>query len=122
MLFAVACSSPTHDAASASDLSVEEPTPSGLGGPIPHETSEHRPLEALSTLDPATTCGRAQACCRAFAAATPNVVSASACAETVEAAEREDADARCERMIVGWRIALDRNADVEPPPTCAAPR
>ena len=113
--FAVACSSPPNDTPSPA-TPLHEPD-----GPVPHEASQHRPLEAPPTLDQATTCGRAQTCCRAFAAVTPNVVAASACAEPVEVAEHEDADERCERMIIGWRVALEHHVDVEPPPACAAP-
>jgi hypothetical protein len=59
-------------------------------------------------VDPETACGRALACCRAYARAIPSVVEDSVCAGIYEAIERDDADARCGRMARGWREALQR--------------
>lgn len=113
-VLAAACSAPTP--------ATPEPASHAPAGPTPHESSDHRPIvvaePALESLDADTSCGRAQACCRAFAAATPHVDAASACAETVEVAELADADERCERMTIGWRVALEHNREVDPPAAC----
>lgn len=98
------------------------PAPEPLGGPVPHEATEH-PERApeLPALDPESVCGRAQACCRAFAEVTPNVDASAACAEPADAAGAEDADARCRRMIIGWAAALEAHEGVEVPEVCAVP-
>ncbi|MCB9597269.1 MAG: hypothetical protein H6719_31380 [Sandaracinaceae bacterium] len=112
--FAIACSMPPDP--------IPEPVPEPLEAPAPHEVAEHEdPPPARPTLDPDTTCGRAERCCHAFAEAMPHVVVESACAEPGEVAELEDADARCGRMIEGWRTALDRRDGVDPPEVCASP-
>ncbi|MEZ4340509.1 MAG: hypothetical protein R3B82_28140 [Sandaracinaceae bacterium] len=112
--FAVACSMPPDPPAT--------PGPEPLGGPVPHEATEHpEPLPSLPALDPSTVCGRAQRCCQAFAAITPNVAADIACAEPADAATAEDADARCGRMIIGWRAALEAHEGAEIPDECAVP-
>ncbi len=83
---------------------------------LPEPTPEARPAEA--PLDPDSSCGRARACCEAFADAIPNVRSASACAGPGEAASAPDGDARCERMRDGWRAALEHHPRVDPPQPC----
>lgn len=109
---AIACSAPQ-------EVPIPPPT---LGGPAPHEGSEHSPPPAPEDrLDPTTTCGRAEVCCRAFAAAVPNVDEESACVGPAEAAESGAADERCERMTAGWRAALERHPGAEPPPECSPP-
>lgn len=78
--------------------------------------------EPRPTLDAQTACGHALRCCRAFADTLPNVVESTACAGPFEAADAEDADARCTRMQEGWREAL-LHATGEAPATCGdAPR
>ena len=74
----------------------------------PHEArpAEPEPEPARVELDPATACGRALACCRAFAATLPHVVETSACAGVYEASDTDDPDGRCDRMKEGWRQAL----------------
>ena len=110
---AIACSVPQD---------APEP-PTELEGPAPHEATEHSAREATDglSLDPDTACGRALACCRAFAEATPNVLAEHACVGPAEASTADDADERCARMTEGWRVALERNPDVEPPGACSAP-
>lgn len=109
---AIACSVPP-------EAPVSSPV---LRRPAPLEAPEHSPLpEPEAVLDPATMCGRAEACCRAFAAAVPNVVEESACAGPADAAGAGDADGRCERMMAGWRTVLERHPDAEPPPECSPP-
>ncbi|HJL18104.1 MAG TPA: hypothetical protein RMH99_20745, partial [Sandaracinaceae bacterium LLY-WYZ-13_1] len=71
--------------------------------------------------DPGSACGRALACCRAYAEAVPNVVADSACAGPAEVADRPDADARCRAMAAGWRETLALLPDVDPPEACGAP-
>lgn len=109
--FAVACSVPQE---------APPERPSRVSPPTPHEATAHAPFEPPPSLDPTTVCGRALACCRAFARATPHVSATSACAETFEVAELEDADARCGRMQLGWRAALEVREDLEPPEACSA--
>jgi len=96
------------------------PTESTVAAPesLPEPTAEVTP--ARRALSPGSPCGRAAACCEAYAEAFGNVVAASACAGPVEAAAREDADARCDRMREGWRLALAHHAAAEPPAACAA--
>lgn len=102
----------------------------GCGSPAdePHATGgaealEEAPSPASSdepaALDPDSVCGRALACCEAYAAAIPNVVPEAACAGPAEATADADADERCRRMIAGWRETLELLPDVEPPPSCA---
>ena len=111
--FAVACSMPPEAPAAP---------PPGLDGPTPHEADGHpEPDPPPPALDPSTVCGRAQACCRAFAEVTPNVAADVACAEPADAAGAADADARCERMIIGWRAALELHDGLEMPDACAVP-
>jgi hypothetical protein len=69
----------------------------------PQTTEDEAPRPEI---DPETACGRTLACCRAYAAAIPNVVEDSACAGVYEALVADDADARCQRMSAGWREAL----------------
>ena len=97
--------------------------PPEIEGPLPHEASEHSAFaEPEPELDLSSVCGRAEVCCHAFANATPNVVAQSTCAGPREAAAQPDADARCERMMLGWRTALERNEDVELPSECSLAR
>lgn len=88
-----------------------EPLAHSEGHPATDET------EALALLDPATECGRAQICCRAFALAF-DAVEPTACAGPGEVADEPDADAQCRRMTAGWREALERHPDADPPPEC----
>jgi len=77
-------------------------------------------VEVAPTLDPETPCGRALTCCRAFAEVTPHVDPAAACAGPIEATHYDDADARCDRLRIGWRVALEDHEGVEPPDACSA--
>lgn len=106
---AIACSVPQDVPSLPRD--IEEPPP---------PESEPTALPAPG-LDPASVCGRAEVCCRAFASATPHVVEQSACAGPAEAAAEPDAAARCRRMLAGWRTALERREGNEVPPECSAP-
>ncbi len=72
---------------------------------------------AAPELDPGSACGRALACCRAYAGAIEDVVESSACAGPSEASEAPDADARCDAMKEGWRDALIHLRG-EPPEAC----
>jgi len=88
---------------------------------VPHETTQHPEVEVEPVLEPGSPCGRALACCRAFAEVTPHVDPAAACAGAIEAAQFDDADARCDRLRIGWRVALEDHEDVDPPEACSAP-
>ena len=96
----------------AEPASVPEPEP-------PPELAEPTPEPAAAaTLDPDSPCGRARACCEAYADAFAGVVAASACVGPAEAVEAPDADARCARMREGWREALSHHPEIEPPEAC----
>jgi hypothetical protein len=71
-----------------------------------HEEPASEPEPPRVELDPATACGRALACCRAFAGFVPHVVESSACAGVYEASDTADPDGRCDLMKEGWRQAL----------------
>jgi len=107
---AIACSVPQEPPTSTSVL--EEPA---------LETATEDTPEADAPLDPSSACGRAEVCCRAFAAAISDVVEASACSGPREASSTSDADARCERMSAGWRETLERLPSAPPPPECSPP-
>ena len=99
----------------------EEDRPSAAEAETPEGRVEEPEASALPTLDPETACGRALACCEAFAAAFENVVASSACRGPVDASEAEDAAARCDRMTLGWRVALERHETASPPTACGDP-
>ena len=97
LLVALGCSGVTEPRASAprpreEAASREEPAPEA-------ELARVEP-------DPDSACGRALACCRAFAVTLPHVIEASACAGVYEAADTADPDRRCDAMKEGWRQAL----------------
>lgn len=80
---------------------------------VPPERAAPEPSareDALPEPEPSSTCGRALACCRAYAAAIPDVVEASACRGVFEAASSED-ERRCRAMTRGWGEALARLGD-----------
>jgi hypothetical protein len=83
--------------------SPSEPTPSGEEDAVPEP-------------DPSSTCGRALACCRAYARAIPDVVEQSACSGVLDAAPTPQAEPRCRAMATGWRQALELL--VEAPDAC----
>lgn len=113
ILCAIACSMPPDPP----EVIPAEP----FDGPTPHEHGEHAaPEPPRAPLDPATTCGRAEACCAAFAEVTPHVALDTACAEPHAAASLPDADARCARMIRGWRTALEQHEGLAMPEACAS--
>ncbi|HEY8432256.1 MAG TPA: hypothetical protein VIL20_27980 [Sandaracinaceae bacterium] len=74
--------------------------------PVAPAREEEPAAPSLPDPDPASTCGRALACCRAYAAAIPDVVEDSACRGVREAASEGNADARCRAIAEGWRQAL----------------
>lgn len=89
--------------------------------PVADEDPGSPPVEEdpRPPVDPDTVCGRALACCRAYAAAIPNVVEESACAGIYDAIEGPSPDASCARMSRGWREALARmSEDGSAPPEC----
>ena len=97
----------------AEPASAPEPEPAPvLAEPTPE------PSAPEVALDPDSECGRARACCEAYADAIAGVVAASACIGPGEAADAPDADARCERMREGWRAALAHHPEIEPPEAC----
>ena len=93
--------------ACSGEEAAREPEPTGGAEESQSDTERTLP-PALEhdPLDPDSACGRAEACCRAFAAAIPNVVAESACVGPREVHERADADVRCDAMRAGWREAL----------------
>lgn len=101
LAFVAACSGasgePRATPSEESETSVE-PVPE----PTPAVQDERREP------DPASTCGRALACCRAYVGAMPDVIEASACAGVFEASDAPDPDRRCRTMTTGWRRALER--------------
>lgn len=99
----------------ACGTSAAEPRPTE--GAQESEPAEVAPTD-LPTLDPSSVCGRARACCEAYAEAVPNVVVDSACAGPGEVAADPDSDARCRAMIAGWRETLRLLPEVDPPPAC----
>lgn len=107
-----ACSGEERTSEAPATVGDERTAPTATPEPPPPA-----PSEPLPTLDEGTTCGQALRCCRAFADAVPNVVESSACAGPFEAAEAEDAEARCALMQAGWREALF-HATGEPPASC----
>lgn len=113
MAFAIACSMPPEPSERGARAEVVAPRP-----PEPSERAE----APRAPLDPDSPCGRAERCCAAFAAVTPHVRVEVACAEPAEVADLADGAARCERMVIGWRAALERHADLEVPEDCASAR
>lgn len=109
---AVACSMPPEPSAGE----VDEPAGEPRSAAVTAEPVDPPP----PPLDPESACGRAEACCQAFAEVTPHVEVASACAGPREVFEDDDADARCERMVEGWRVALETHEGVDVPDTCGA--
>lgn len=89
----------------------------------PREPDLPEPTEPASgvdgpPLDPHSECGRALACCEAYADAIENVVASSACVGPREASTAPDAGERCERMRDGWREALEHHPRAEVPEVC----
>mgnify|MGYP001263559802 CR=1 FL=1 len=111
--FAIACSMPPEPSGPAARAEVVAP-------PLPEPSEREAPPRA--PLDPSSPCGRAERCCVEFAAVTPHVRAEVACAEPAEVAELADGAARCERMLIGWRAALERHADAEVPEACLSAR
>jgi hypothetical protein len=89
----------------------------GAEAPAPRER-EPPPEPSAVVLDPTSPCGRARACCRAYAEAIPHVDDAVACVGPAEVAGAPDADARCARMVEGWREALERLREGGAPAAC----
>ncbi len=83
-----------------------EPRPLPETQPAPEAPEPSEPAEV--ELDPSSPCGRALACCHAYASAIPDVVEDSACRGPGEAHALADADRRCRGMSAGWREALER--------------
>lgn len=101
LLVALGCSGASRTEPRAGAPREEPPREIAHDEPPPPE-----PEPARVELDPATACGRALACCRAFAATLPHVVESSACAGVYEASDTADPDGRCDLMKEGWRQAL----------------
>lgn len=103
---------------------------SGRVETAPHAPSVQRPHVEVARpelappplpLDPESPCGRAERCCRAWAAEMPSVEADVACGGPAEDASATDGDARCERARVGWREALGLlHPDAELPEACVA--
>ncbi|MCZ7687298.1 MAG: hypothetical protein M5U28_54605 [Sandaracinaceae bacterium] len=96
--------------ATCSGANGAEPRPEPAEVPAEPPAGPSAREEELPEPDPSSTCGRALACCRAYAAAIPDVVEASACRGVFEAASAED-ERRCRAMSRGWREALARLGD-----------
>lgn len=103
--------------ACSGEEAARDPEPTGGAEQSQTETERAEPTVEHEPLDPDTACGRAEACCRAFAAAMPNVVAESACVGPREVHERADADARCDAMRAGWSEALTLRSG-EAPEAC----
>lgn len=103
-LLALACSGANGAEPPPIQPRSEEPAPE----PPPEPEPAVSPTRAEP--DPDSACGRALACCRAYASAVPDVVESSACAGVFEAAET-GADARCDAMKEGWRQVLTHLSD-----------
>jgi hypothetical protein len=105
LLVALGCSGANSGEPRASDPRREE-----TARMAPREEPAPEPAPRVEP-EPESACGRALACCRAYAGAVPHVVEASACAGVYEAGDTTDPDARCDAMKEGWRQALASLSD-----------